>query len=793
MKSKNSIKLIFLILIISLCSVCFLISCANQKGSLSVTYTFRGVHDFKGKIGQLQKEDLLEGVEVIGSDGKIYIPQIENDIDLISSGKKEIIYSYNGEVTKSYAYIYGEPSFYIDDELKSQDKIDISFKNAFSSNNFTNKIIAKDYFGKPLTVTVKPESDSFDYKVGEYTVVYQAEDCVNQKIETTIIYNVYSENTITVEKNEYEYYVQDNEIEMNCNINSDTCFIMINGNLIDFYDYSFNKSKIVIDSNYLRTLDIKDEFYTVNVFTTEDYTSFKLKIKDNGTPVFDTSAISNAVYYSGKINKLENPTPLIKGHEYNYEFTLIDKDNNSWTTDDILNAGYYTAQIKAINKNDTTKTFTEQCEIKVEITEYTLVEDFIDSNLYSYYANDNIFGNYQVKKYVKTSTSEHSAENNRLIFKLKNNEYDNLKLEFYIDEYSSKNNFDLHCKQYVDKNPIILPVAYVDSYGNLVEKTDIENKKWYTAIFDLSEVKNNEKELEFGIYPSIFDNSSTFTIYYKNDIYADLVNFSDLIGSKEVSFNDICSGVELVSKFTLKNYANFNKTYQVTVNGKKSAWDSRLLISKIAKDGVVGEFTLKQNYLKSLSFDIYYEEIFDKNGNQLTPKELNILNGIHFEDTLNGVTTFKDENGNLVSRENLQIKEWYRVTVNLDGIKVKNDQDNTGINLYLCGSRDNATAKVFIKNVENEEYTDKHFAVFDCQNGTPVIYQYLTDGESAENFIPTKPNDGKLYSFDGWYQGEVKFDFNTQIKTNIILMAKWIERTEEDNDNDVIDDGNINF
>lgn len=60
--------------------------------------------------------------------------------------------------------------------------------------------------------------------------------------------------------------------------------------------------------------------------------------------------------------------------------------------------------------------------------------------------------------------------------------------------------------------------------------------------------------------------------------------------------------------------------------------------------------------------------------------------------------------------------------------------------------------------------------VFDSDGGSAVATQYVIEGEKAtEPVDPTKAD----YTFDGWYNGEVEYDFTKPVKEHLSLKATW--------------------
>lgn len=96
----------------------------------------------------------------------------------------------------------------------------------------------------------------------------------------------------------------------------------------------------------------------------------------------------------------------------------------------------------------------------------------------------------------------------------------------------------------------------------------------------------------------------------------------------------------------------------------------------------------------------------------------------------------------------------------IDGRKVLNliDQNEGTITLYATWIDANNSATV----------------TFDSNGGSEVAPQNVTKGEKVE-----RPDDPTLagYTFIGWYNGDVEFDFSSPVNSDITLSAKWIANT----------------
>lgn len=76
------------------------------------------------------------------------------------------------------------------------------------------------------------------------------------------------------------------------------------------------------------------------------------------------------------------------------------------------------------------------------------------------------------------------------------------------------------------------------------------------------------------------------------------------------------------------------------------------------------------------------------------------------------------------------------------------------------------------------ERTDNVYTVtFDSRGGSEVSTQILEKGEKATRpFTPTKVGDEFVtYNFLGWYLNGDLYDFDSEISSNITLIAVWEE------------------
>lgn len=93
------------------------------------------------------------------------------------------------------------------------------------------------------------------------------------------------------------------------------------------------------------------------------------------------------------------------------------------------------------------------------------------------------------------------------------------------------------------------------------------------------------------------------------------------------------------------------------------------------------------------------------------------------------------------------------------------DQDVTENFNRVLGLLD--TLNEVVANIEDSQLFK---VAFDSDGGSEVATQYVIEGEKAiEPVDPTKED----YTFDGWYNGEVEYDFTKPVKEHLSLKAVW--------------------
>lgn len=89
--------------------------------------------------------------------------------------------------------------------------------------------------------------------------------------------------------------------------------------------------------------------------------------------------------------------------------------------------------------------------------------------------------------------------------------------------------------------------------------------------------------------------------------------------------------------------------------------------------------------------------------------------------------------------------------------------------------RNQIRTKSFTVTVEKKDQ-DVFTVAFNSDGGSPVASQSILDGQKAT--APANPTKNG-YTFAGWYNGSVKYDFNTAVTSNLTLTAKWSKNEEK--------------
>jgi len=88
--------------------------------------------------------------------------------------------------------------------------------------------------------------------------------------------------------------------------------------------------------------------------------------------------------------------------------------------------------------------------------------------------------------------------------------------------------------------------------------------------------------------------------------------------------------------------------------------------------------------------------------------------------------------------------------------------------------KEKVTKDITLKAKWKEDTNLKKYDVkFDSAGGSNVPAQKVIEGKKAK--APQNPTRNG-FNFDGWYLNNKKYDFNTEVKNNITLVAKWIEK-----------------
>lgn len=100
-----------------------------------------------------------------------------------------------------------------------------------------------------------------------------------------------------------------------------------------------------------------------------------------------------------------------------------------------------------------------------------------------------------------------------------------------------------------------------------------------------------------------------------------------------------------------------------------------------------------------------------------------------------------------------------------------NEEDTTTTTTTTTTTKTTTTTtkKTTTKKVTTTKKEEVYTVAFNSNGGSTVATQQVKANEKAKNITPTRAG----YKFVGWYYHGSKFDFNTKINKDYILVAKW--------------------
>lgn len=356
--------------ILTLILLCTALLCFSFGCDSSTNVTFNVSDVVNCKINELTDEKLLSLVEVFKEDGsKVTATLDKGNADYSKVGEYEVTFKYKGAEKTVKLRVFDMPKLYYNGTELTENTVMLNYGQAKNSYDFVSGISVKDSFGTQLDVTKAGGSDSFDYEKDNFNVTYEATDAAGNKLSKTIAYTLSTEFNPVVENK--EFYIQDDEdIELTIDLKGETDFLLYKGaDIVPSNLYSFNEGKLHISKDLFGSLVIGEN--KLRVETLKGKGIFTLNIQDNGKPFF-TLGDSNQVFFTEAPEiTVGLPNVVIEGSEYDWTYTLTDRDNDSnscsVTKTDVglvllnsagesIKCGRYYLDVKAMNANgDLTK------------------------------------------------------------------------------------------------------------------------------------------------------------------------------------------------------------------------------------------------------------------------------------------------------------------------------------------------------------------------------------------------------------------------------------------------------
>ena len=243
--------------------------------------------------------------------------------------------------------------------------------------------------------------------------------------------------------------------------------------------------------------------------------------------------------------------------------------------------------------------------------------------------------------------------------------------------------------------------------------------------------------------------------------------------------------------------ATFDKKIKIEAKDKavinyiKDSVDFELFISDNAKIGSPGtnlilrhsNLTIKDNaQLIGKSVQHYYnpDSVFTLEDNAQIIGDLVLFNDAKMtfkmkdNAVLKGSLICEDKNISIVMQDNAKIDGDIEANDNtVDGKVICSGEIKSGIFNADVENNGTITGGTFLGKVTGNGTIADSATVnvnFNLDGGTGTTLQKVLKGQKLAE--PTKPYKS-AYTFDGWYNGEQKYDFDTPVFSEITLTAKW--------------------
>ena len=266
--------------------------------------------------------------------------------------------------------------------------------------------------------------------------------------------------------------------------------------------------------------------------------------------------------------------------------------------------------------------------------------------------------------------------------------------ELYIPFYIIQgNSLDLGMHAYTMSYNPTLPVKYIDADGNQVNKEDIQNGAWYTAVYTLTDATQKLDQT----YRLVLSNGSSVTTkaYIRAPYFglADGVSVNDFENVKA----DLGRGFMGKTNSQVVNYIENGELVSKITNGSG--------IDTPFSNAIAEEYLVAQSEGgKVMRFDVKFDGGWTTYNGVINDQNTYMSNKIRGDRFGNKYVRFYNANGEEVDYASLQEGVWYKWVFDIDAIKT-----NVGAQSILTGSYAGLSLRIYanesgetisIKNVE---------------------------------------------------------------------------------------------
>lgn len=494
---KKKVVLLAFLSVIALCCFCF--GCTSKDD-----YGLEKLGDFHIKAS-VSEYDFKNALETDLDKDEISVDS--SAVTFGTVGEYDVVIEYKGQTVTKKCYVYGMP-------VVEGTPAAVTYEAAVSGEILAG-VTAKDSFGNALSVSVSEglQKDSLGrISYGNNTVVYSATDLAGNTAT--------SEKQITVTEEgrpaftDVSVDIADGNFSLALE-NMSSVRVAVGGRLIPETDYSARNGVLILYDRYMATLDHAVAHEVTIIDETTGWNSFELSVADAKPLNYDAPIGDGFTYAAGKISlpSVEIGNPL-QQHSISYSLgktgeTPVDLGDAPVLEHGEIGEYDYTIRIERKDEEIFNKTYKINIVSEREYDSIIFNADseqfmgnmYVDETLdmpsrFEYRSAD--FGG----KYTDSAeVTKNAARFNKLIEDM------NYQRDLYITEEAIERMLAAGYKTLTIEFCFVAPegTPQIQVLGNTTGKngdqwTNVENNKWTSVLFNMSNLYENYREGMSGMF-----------------------------------------------------------------------------------------------------------------------------------------------------------------------------------------------------------------------------------------------------------------------------------------------------